>query len=163
MIIRRTIFIISLALFMPFANGSAQDQAQMRGPAAERIEQFKKVRLMEVLKMDDETSIRFFSRYNKYIESLRAIQKDHNALIDQLQKLTSSNANSSEIEQAIKDVVMSEEKIAETRLKFLEELKGVISIKQVGEFVVFERNFNRNLRDIMQDIARGRWNRQREK
>ena len=58
---------------------------------------------------------------------------------------------------------MSEEKIAETRLKFLEELKGVISIKQVGEFVVFERNFNRNLRDIMQDIARGRWNRQREK
>ena len=61
MIIRRTIFIISLALFMPFANGSTQDQAQMRGPAAERIEQFKKVRLMEVLKMDDETSIRFSS------------------------------------------------------------------------------------------------------
>ena len=98
-----TIFILSVVLLLTFAYGSAQDQASVRGPASERIEQFKKVRLMETLKMDDETSIRFFSHYNKYIESLRAVQKDHNALIDQLQKLTSSNANSPEIEQAIKN------------------------------------------------------------
>jgi DNA repair exonuclease SbcCD ATPase subunit len=148
-------FILALILC---SNLIAQDRPQMRGPGAERIEQFKKVRLMEVLKMDEETSIRFFARYDKYIESLHAIQKDHNALIDQLQKLTTSNANNSDIEQAIKDIGMCEEKIAETRSKFLEELKSVISIKQVGEYVVFERNFNRNLREIMQDIAKGRWN-----
>ena len=160
--IQRTILFIFTMLVLTFAYGSAQDQAPMRGPGAERIEQFKKVRLMETLKMDDETSIRFFSRYNKYMESLHAIQKDHNTLVDQLQKLTASNANNPDIEQAIKDIVMSEEKIAETRSKFLEELKGVISVKQIGEYVVFERNFNRNLREIMRDIARGRGNRQRE-
>ena len=63
----------------------AQDQLPMRGPGAERIEQFKKVRLIEVMNMDEETSIRFFARYNKHLESMRTIQKDHNALIDQLQ------------------------------------------------------------------------------
>jgi len=139
----------------------AQDQPPMRGPAAERIDQFKKVRLMETLKMDEETSIRFFSRYNKYTESLRTIQKEHNELVDQLQKLNNSNASNSEIEQAIKDIGMIEEKIAETRSKFLVELKEVISIKQIAEYVVFERNFNRNLREIMRDIARERWNRQK--
>ena len=56
---------------------------------------------------------------------------------------------------------MSEEKIAETRSKFLEELKEVISIKQIAQYVVFERNFNKNLREIMRDIAKERWNRQR--
>ena len=131
--IQRTILFIFTMLVLTFAYGSAQDQAPMRGPGAERIEQFKKVRLMETLKMDDETSIKFFSRYNKYMESLRTIQKDHNTLVDQLQKLTASNANNPDIEQAIKDIVMSEEKIAETRSKFLEELKGVISVKQIGE------------------------------
>jgi uncharacterized protein (DUF2342 family) len=136
----------------------AQDQPPTRGPAAERIEQFKKVRLMEVVKMDEETSVRFFARYNKYEETLRTIQKDHNALVDQLQDLTKSNANNSDIEQAIKDIGMSEEKIAETRSKFLEELKGVLSLKQVAEYVVFERNFNKNLREIMRDIAKERWN-----
>ena len=116
---------------------------------------------MESLKMDEETSIRFFVRYDKYIEALHSVQKDHNALIDKLQELTKSNASNADIEQAIKDVGMSEEKIAETRSNFLDELKGVLSVKQIAEYVIFERNFNRNLRDIMQDIAKGRWNRQR--
>ncbi|MGD0038067.1 MAG: hypothetical protein ABSC53_12345 [Bacteroidota bacterium] len=153
-----TVFILMSVISL---NLIAQDKPLTRGPAAERIEQFKKVRLMEVLKMDEETSIRFFTRYNKYAETLHAIQKDHNALIDQLQKLANSNANNSDIEQALKDIGMSEEKIAETRSKFLEELKGVISIKQVAEYVVFERNFNKNLREIMRDIAKDRWNRQK--
>jgi translation initiation factor 2 beta subunit (eIF-2beta)/eIF-5 len=139
----------------------AQDQLPMRGPGAERIEQFKKVRLIEVMNMDEETSIRFFARYNKHLESMRTIQKDHNALIDQLQKLCKSNANNSEIEHVLKDIGISEEKITETRSKFLEELKDVVSIKQVAEYVVFERNFNKNLREIMRDIAKDRWNRQR--
>jgi Skp family chaperone for outer membrane proteins len=153
------IYFVLFLLIVPALE--AQDQGLRRGPASERIEQFKKVRLMESLKMDEETSIRFFARYDKYIESLHAIQKDHNALIDQLQNLTKSDASNSDIEKAINDIGLSEEKIAETRTKFLGELKDVISVKQIAEYVVFERNFNRNLREIMQDIAKGRWNRQR--
>jgi Skp family chaperone for outer membrane proteins len=155
------ISIVFILILMISSNLIAQDQPPTRGPGAERIEQFKKVRLMEVLKMDEETSIRFFARYNKYEETLHAIQKDHNALIDQLQKLANSNANNSDIERAIKDIGMSEEKNLETRSKFIEELKNVISIKQVAEYVVFERNFNKNLREIMRDIAKDRWNRQK--
>lgn len=158
---RYTICTVFLFLLMISPNSSAQNRLPMRGPGAERIEQFKKVRLMEVLKMDDETSIRFFTHYNKYEETFRAIQNEHNTLIDQLQELNSSNANNSDLTRAIKDIGISEEKIAETRSKFLEELKGVISIKQIAEYVVFERNFNKNLREIMRDIARERWNRQK--
>jgi hypothetical protein len=152
------VFIFTLIMS---TNLIAQDQHVMRGPAEERIEQFKKVRLMEVLKMDEESSIRFFARYNKHVETLRSIQKDHNALIDRLQNLAESNANNSEIEQAIKDIGMSEEKIAETRSKFLVEIKDIISLKQVAEYVVFERNFNKNLREIMRDIVKERWERKR--
>jgi hypothetical protein len=152
------IFLLIISTMMLCINLLAQDQFPARGPAAERIEQFKKVRLMEVLKMDEETSIRFFARYNKYEETLRGIQKDHNTLIDQLQDLTKTNANNSDMELAIKDIGLSEEKIAETRSKFLDELKGVLSVKQVAEYVVFERNFNKNLREIMRDIAKERWN-----
>ena len=156
-----TIFIGFIAAMILSAALLAQDHLPARGPAAERIEQFKKVRLMEVLKMNEETSIRFFSRYTKYVETLRAIQKDHNNLIDQLQDLNKSNANNADIERAIKDIGMCEEKITETRSKFIEELKDILSLKQVAEYVVFERNFNKNLREIMRDIAKERWNRQR--
>ncbi len=155
---------IALVVFFALAlssNLAAQDQPPMRGPGAERIEQFKKVRLIEVMNMDEETSIRFFTHYNKHMDNLRTIQKDHNALIDQLQRLNTSNAKNTEIEQVIKDIGMSEEKIAEARSKFLEELKDVISIRQIAQYVVFERNFNKNLREIMRDIAKERWERPR--
>jgi len=133
-----------------------------RSHGGERIEQFKKVRLMEVMKMDEETSIRFFARYNKYEETMRAIQRDHNDLIDQLQKLAKSHADNPAMEQLIKDIGMCEEKIAETRSKFLEELHDVITVQQIAEYVVFERNFNNNLKEIMRDFAKERWNRPRE-
>ena len=155
-----TVFVVFFSIAVS-SNLAAQDQPPMRGPGAERIEQFKKVRLLEVMNLDEETSIRFFTRYNKHIETMRALQRDHNARIDDLQKLSTSNAKNVEIEQLIKDIGMSEEKIAETRSKFLEELKDVISIKQVAQYVVFERNFNKNLREIMRDIAKERWDRQR--
>lgn len=158
----KQIVILFIALVLTiFVNLYSQEQIPLRGPAAERIEQFKKVRLMEVLKMDEETSVRFFVRYNKHTEYLRSIQKDHNALIDKLQEMSKSNVNNSDIEQVIKDIGMNEEKIAETRSKFLEEIKSVISIKQVASYVVFERNFNKNLREIIRDIAKERWNRPR--
>jgi hypothetical protein len=156
-----TAFIGFIAAMILSASLLAQDQLPARGPAAERIEQFKKVRLMEVLKMNEETSIRFFSRYNKYVETLHAVQKDHNTLIDQLQDLNKSNANNADIERAIKDIGMCEDKITETRSNFIEELKNILSLKQVADYVVFERNFNKNLREIMRDIAKERWNRQR--
>jgi len=153
--------VVIFAMAISF-NLAAQDPPPpMRGPGAERIEQFKKVRLMEVMGMDEETSIRFFAHYNKHLANLRTMQKDHNALIDQLQRLSTSTAKNSEIEQVMKDIGMSEEKIAEARSKFLEELKDVISVRQIAQYVVFERNFNKNLREIMRDIAKERWERPR--
>jgi len=155
----KIVFIFFILPLMICTSLYSQDPLPPRGPAAERIAQFKKVRLMEVLKFDEETSIRFFVRYTKYEESLHAIQKDHNALIDRLQEIVQSHGTNSEIEQAIKEIGLSEGKIAETRSNFLEELKDIISVKQVAQYVVFERNFNKNLRDIMRDIAKERRNR----
>ena len=158
--IHQNCIIFTLILIIA-SNLFAQDQPPMRGPGADRIEQFKKVRLMEVLKMDEETSIRFFARYHKYQEALHTVQKDHNTLIDQLQELNNSDANNAEIERTMKEIGTCEGKNVETHLKFLESLKDVISIKQIAEYMVFERNFNKNLREIMRDIAKERWNRQR--
>ena len=155
----KIVFIFFILLLIICTSLYSQDPLPPRGPAAERIAQFKKVRLMEVLKFDEETSIRFFARYSKYEASLHAIQKDHNALIDRLQEIVQSHGTNSEIEQVIKEIGLSEEKIAETRSNFLEELKDIISVKQVAQYVVFERNFNKNLRDIMRDIAKERRNR----
>ncbi|HXG00266.1 MAG TPA: hypothetical protein VNL69_05740, partial [Bacteroidota bacterium] len=70
-----------------------QDDPQgspMLGPGAQRVEQLKKVRMMEVLKLDEETSIRFFSRYNKYQDELREIQRNREAIYRTMESLRRS-------------------------------------------------------------------------
>jgi hypothetical protein len=140
----------------------AQDQLPLRGPAAERIAQYKKLRLMEVVQMNEETSVRFFARYNKYEENTRAVAKERNELIDQLQDLSKSNSNDAALTNIIKDIGLTEEKVLDMRAKFIEELREILSLKQLSQFIVFERNFNKNLRELMRDVARDRWNRRKD-
>jgi hypothetical protein len=93
---------------------------------------------------------------------MRTIGRDRNILIDHLQELNRSRAASSEIQKVIKDIGQSEEKAVEERSQFIEGLSDVLSIKQIAEFIVFERNFNKNLRELMRDVAKDRWNRRKD-
>lgn len=147
------IFPLLLTLFFSIAQG--QD-LPMGGPARERVEQFKKIRMMEVLKLDEEMSLRFFARYNKYQEGLREVVGRRDGFIDDLATLRKSSATDAEYEKVFKELYAIESKIAEERSKFLQELKSVISTKQIAEYVIFERNFNRQLMQLMREMAQER-------
>ncbi|GJQ22079.1 MAG: hypothetical protein HBSIN02_24340 [Bacteroidia bacterium] len=139
----------------------AQDQLpMMRGPAAERIEQFKKVQLMEKLQMDEQTSIRFFARYNSYQEELKDLNRKRNELIDELQVLRRRNAGEAEFRKVLSELRSLADPAVEIRGKYFDDLSAILTPKQMAEYVIFERNFLQNLREIMRQMQRerrGRW------
>lgn len=135
---------------------SAQDSMPMRGPAAERIEQFKKIRLMEELKLDEATSIKFFARYNANQEELRKLNQKRNEIIDELQILRRRNVSDAEYEKTLQDLKALADPAVELRLKFFNEISEVLTPKQVAEYVIFERNFVQNLREIMREMQQQR-------
>ncbi|MEX2116338.1 MAG: hypothetical protein WEB37_05580 [Bacteroidota bacterium] len=135
---------------------SAQDQMPMRGPGAERVEQFKKIRLMEELKLDEATSIKFFARYNSHQEELRKLNKKRNDIIDELQILRRRNVSDAEYEKTLQELKGLADPAVEVRLKFFNEISEVLSPKQVAEYVIFERNFVQNLREIMREMQQQR-------
>ncbi|MBI5464383.1 MAG: hypothetical protein HY966_05460 [Ignavibacteriales bacterium] len=146
---------LALPVFLISAFG--QDQLPPGpGPAMQRVEAYKKIKLMEVLKLDEQTAIKFFSRYNTHSESIRELNQRRNALVDQLQAMGRTKAGDAEIEKVIKQLINSESELLDVRTKFFTELKEVLSIKQIAEFIVFERNFNQNIREMLRDLARER-------
>jgi|WetSurMetagenome_2_1015567.scaffolds.fasta_scaffold357707_2 hypothetical protein len=160
-IIRLLVVLFTIPFLMQVSS-FAQDQMPLRGPAGERIAQYKKMRLLEVISMSEEISVRFFARYNKHEENIRALEMERNKLIDRLQKLSKSNSNDADLENLITDIRMSEEKLLEERTKFIQELRDILTLKQLSQYIVFERNFNKNLRELMRDVARDRWNRRND-
>ena len=134
----------------------------MRGPAQERVEQWKKIRMMEVLKLDDETSIRFFNLYNRAQQELRDIQRKREESIRQLESLIRANATEREIEKSIQDVQGFEGKAVESRDNFHKGARSILTLKQFASYIVFENNFNRSLRELMRDMPQQRMQQRRQ-
>jgi Spy/CpxP family protein refolding chaperone len=127
------------------------------GVAAERIEHYKKIRLIEELKLDEDISIKFFARYNKYHNDLKQINDRKNEIIDHLDILRRETSTDSELEKVFKELIALDNKLSERRISYLAELKEVLTPKQVAQYVVFERNFYRDLRQIIRETQRGRF------
>jgi DNA-directed RNA polymerase subunit F len=134
-------------------------QQPRRGPAMERIEQLRKLRMMEAMRLDEETSIRFFTRYNRHRERLRELQERREAHIRHLEELNRQGASAEEIEKALEELRSFDRAYAEAKNQFVEELREILTPEQRARYFIFEENFNRFLRELMRDIQRERMER----
>jgi hypothetical protein len=147
--------VIALVVVLCTGLSYAQNRPdQFRGQ--QRVEQFKKLRMIEALKLDEDVSVRFFAKYNKHEDVVREINKQRDDLIDQLQEMRKAKADGADMEKIFTDLTVLDTKQAEERHRFLDDMKTILSTQQIADFVIFERNFARNLRQLMQEMARER-------
>lgn len=118
----------------------------------ERLESFKKIRMMEALHLDETTSIKFFARYDKHEEQMRAIDAERNSLVEQLDSLSRNDASDEAYNAVFDQLAATDKKFARERVDFLASLKEVLTNKQVAQYIVFERNFIRDLRRIVREV-----------
>ena len=125
-------------------------------PAYDRIESFKKVRMLESLKLDEEQSAKFIARYNKHQDTMHGFEKERNELVDKLDVQSKSDAGDDDYSRTFNLLLDVDKKISGERLRFLTELKEVLTNKQIAEYIVFERNFVQELRQAVRDVQRER-------
>jgi Spy/CpxP family protein refolding chaperone len=118
----------------------------------ERLESFKKIRMMEALHLDENTSIKFFARYDKHEDRMRAIEAERNDVVEQLDSLSRDDAGDEAYKAVFDQFTAIDKEIARERSDFLASLKEVLTDKQIAQYIVFERNFMRDLRRIVREI-----------
>jgi hypothetical protein len=149
----KNLLVIFSGLLVCIATLAAQDEEPaVRGKAAERVEQYKKIRMMEVLGMDEQTSIRFFARYNKNVEMMKDLRQRQVHALTEIQKLRKSKASDSEYAKVIAELRSLEDQVNQTKSKYVDELKVVLTNKQLAEYLVFELRFQQNLRELVRDV-----------
>jgi hypothetical protein len=125
-------------------------------PAYDRIESYKKVRMLESLKLGEDQSAKFLTRYDRHSEAMHGFEKERNGLVDKLDEQSKANAGDDDYNQTFNLLLDTDKKISEERLHFLTELKEVLSNKQIAQYIVFERNFAQELRQAARDLQRER-------
>ena len=130
-----------------------------RKHASERLESYKKVRMIEALNLDEKTGVKLISRYTDHRNSVKKLEKERGEVMDKLDVQVQSTAGDGEFKKSFNELFEIERKITDARKKYLDELKEIFSTRQIAEYLIFERNFMKDLRNVVNDVQRQRMRR----
>lgn len=138
----------------------AQREPALGGRAMERLESLKKVRMIEALALDEETGVKLVNRYARHRESMKSLEKERSAVVDDIAKLAERNASDADYQKAFARLADAERNAIAERAAFIAGLKDILTQKQTAAYIVFERDFVRDIRDIMRENQRPRLRRE---
>lgn len=154
------IYLISLLTFALILSSGIFAQphhmGNRKGNAREKIDQLEKIKLIETLNMNDEVSIKFFSKRNEYRERGKKLNEKIDSLSNVIREKTlaeDDKTSDAEWEKLIYEFVSTEKRLQNNKLEFLTSIQKILSPKQVAEFLAFERRFRD---EVQQILLRGR-------
>jgi len=119
----------------------------------EKLEQLEKIKLIESLDMDEDTSIRFFARRNESKREIQELEKKTDDIILELEKsFNTEDKNQNEKQkQLISEMLKNRESIEIKRNQFVNSLGDILSTEQIAKLIVFEKRFRDEIRNVLFD------------
>ena len=120
---------------------------EMRG----KFEQLEKIKLIEALGMNEETTLRFFARRSEHQKQQEEIQKKINEKIDNLELIFKSGrvATVDELKSNINEVNSLRSELEKNRKDFIDSLSDILTYNQIAKLIIFERNFRDQVRKLI--------------
>ena len=143
-------FLLIIFVSLTYASYSQQDRGNLI-KQRNKIHQLEKLKLIDALDMDENTSIKFFARRNEMQNEIESLQDKSDDLISKLEKtLNSDNKNNeSEQRQFINEILSTREKIETVKKQFINSLSDILSTEKIAKYLVFEQKFREEIRKII--------------
>jgi len=140
-----------LILLTPIIYSQQMKENKMKN--REKLEQLEKIKLIESLDMDEDTSIRFFARRNESKREIQELEKKTEDIIFELEKsFNIEDKNQDEKQkQLISEMLKNRESIELKRNQFINSLGDILSTEQIAKLIVFEKKFRDEIRNVLFD------------
>ncbi|QQS34626.1 MAG: hypothetical protein IPM56_10145 [Ignavibacteriales bacterium] len=141
-----------------------QERRYQRMDGHKKIDQLEKLKLMEILDLDEEAFIRFFSRHSEYKTQMRKAMNEQDQKLEEMEtNFTSAKMiTDKEYENMINNFIEGEKKILTDRETYLKSLSTILKPEQLCKLIVFEKRFREEIRDVLlRDRMRMKKNRER--
>lgn len=119
--------------------------------AKEKLEQLEKIKLIEVLQMDEETTLRFFSRKSEHKKQQEELHKQLHESIDYLETIFKSGraVTNDELKTNIAEINNLQLQIEKNRIDFINSLNDILSYEQIAKLIIFEKQFRNEVRRLI--------------
>lgn len=129
----------------------AQPDGWRKGEMKDRFDQLEKIKLIETLEMDEETTLRFFARKAEHEKEQDELQDEIKSNIEDLDVIFKSRrvATVEEIKLKIDRLNELHEQLAANRTAFINSLSEILSYEQIAKLLIFERKFREEIRRLI--------------
>jgi hypothetical protein len=127
----------------------------------DKINQLEKIKLIETLEMDEETTLRFFSRRSEHQTKMEKLTEHADEIITQMEVIFKAGKvyTEEELKSLIEEANTIHTAIMQEKSKFLNSLDDILTTEQIAKLIIFERRFKDELKRAM---FRGRKYRNRD-
>lgn len=138
-----------------FTQGGGLASAQPRsghggmGQRPERLEKFRTMRLVELLKLNEEDAVRFFSKQKAHEAKIGDMMKSRSEALDGAEKAAAGKAGDPGLQKQIDQVLDLDQQIFGERQRFQKEMRQFLTPEQFVTFISFERRFGMQVRDAL--------------
>jgi hypothetical protein len=156
--IRRNLIAALLTIIMA-AVAPAQRRGMEPGPGMRdqgRLEKFRMMRLIEVLKLSEEDAVRFYAKNSAHEDKVRELMKSRNSMLDDIEKMARDKKGPGELQSETDKILAVDQQIFAERVRYQGEIRKMLTPDKFALFLVYERNFGRRVRNAMEDMRRER-------
>ncbi|PJA97985.1 MAG: hypothetical protein CO128_09725 [Ignavibacteriales bacterium CG_4_9_14_3_um_filter_30_11] len=143
---KKLIFII-IVLFIPSL--IAQNKMKIHKDQMNKFEQLEKLKLIEVLNLDEETTLRFFARLNEHRKKMEGLKKEADNILDKMNELINDKDKKAELNKNINSYLALGEKVTSTRSEFINSLRDILTEEQITKFLIFEMKFREDIKGML--------------
>ena len=150
-----TLFVCGLLLLFLVSAATAQDDKNAARPQrnrGERLEKFRKMALVEDLKLSEDDAVRFTAKQNAHETVAHKLMDERNGILDQLETAIKNKSADKDYKSSTEKVLDLDKKIFEERIRFQEEMRGFLTAEQYAKFLLFERRFGRQVRSAIEEL-----------
>jgi len=151
---KRIILAFPFFLLLFTLNLNAQEgffHGRMNPERMKKIDQLEKIKLMDILDVDEETLIRFLKRFGELKSKTWELFTRKDSLARQVQKLLEDeNSDEEKITQTVKELFAIDQQICALKSEFFTMAENILPPRELAKFLMFEQKFRRELMRVFE-------------
>lgn len=120
--------------------------------ARRQVETLYVLRLSETLALNPEQATQAAMIIRKAHQARRALLEERRQMLEELNALLSTGAGADRIKPRLLQWEQNEARLGRWRQTLFQDLSRILSVEQQGRFVLFDENFNTEVRNAVQEV-----------
>jgi hypothetical protein len=146
---KKSIFLFLFVFLFNAFSAQAQEgffHGRMNPERMKKIDQLEKIKLMDILDVDEETLVRFFKRFGEFKSKTWELFSRKDSLAKEVQNvLNDSDASDKEITETLDELFEIDKQICALKSEFFLTAKEILPPQELAKFLTFEQKFRREL------------------